>query len=77
MFLSYTSVFFLSVAALSGTDRERRRSASPVVGSVVDSSFQESQLVKQPNCSLPSQALCPQIGHVFVGIRSSVSLGHL
>lgn len=56
---------------------EKRLRASPVVGSMVNSSFQEPQLIKQSNCSLSSQALCPQIGHVFVGISSSVSLGHL
>lgn len=76
--LSYTAIFLVYIEALSGTGPvERSLRASPVVSGVVNGSFQESQLIKQSNCRLSSQALRPQIGHVFVGVGSPVSLGHL
>lgn len=49
----------------------------PVVCSMVDGGLQKSQLVKQSDRSLSSQALRPQIGHVFVGVGASVGFGHL
>lgn len=49
----------------------------PTVCCMVNGHLQKPKLAEELHSCLPTQALCPQIGHVLMGVCTPVCLGHL
>ena len=52
-------------------------SLSLVISGVVDSCFKKAKLCEQFDCTLSSEGLCPQIGHLVSCTRTTVGLSNL
>lgn len=65
------------ILALVGRGGEVLGTCIPTVCCMVNGRLQKSKFAEEFHSCLSTQALCPQIGHMLVGVCTPVCLGHL